>query len=245
MQVELEKAQRNAGVVSELREDVRNAEREIERLQKLSSASLSVNGASPERRSSVGSLAGAKDEAATTRDQIVGLKAIVATLTEENQTLLERNKQLQSRFEDLGCVVFLPECRIGIDRLLPLPKSDSHKALEATVEKYVLLFPLPYLLSSSASRCSPRSPCCSNHDFLSQSRLLELTASPSTHSLMAQLDSSNPPSSPPTSRTTPATSRELDQLRFELKAVQRKAESDVQALNQEVRRFPHTRRCPD
>jgi hypothetical protein len=60
---------------------------------------------------------------------------------------------------------------------------------------------------------------------------------------MAQLDSSNPPSSPPQSRTAPSSfpestavlRREVEDLRKELKEQQRKSEREIQALNMEVR----------
>ncbi|GAA5981430.1 hypothetical protein JCM11641_004760 [Rhodosporidiobolus odoratus] len=154
--LELEKAQRDATLVAELREDLRNAEKEIER--------LAVSVVDGQKRSSIGG----KDEATASREQIVGLKSIVATLTEENQTLLEKNQSTEQRADEL---------------------SDSQKALEATIEN-----------------------------------------------LMTQLSSD--PSAPPTTATTVAESstlrRELEQLRTELKEVQRKSEREIKALNQEV-----------
>ncbi|GAA5914168.1 hypothetical protein JCM6882_004944 [Rhodosporidiobolus microsporus] len=159
---QLEAAERDAGLVSELREDLRNAEKEIERLQKLSTP--------PElggRRVSTGSVGG-KDEATATRDQIVGLKTIITTLTEENQQLVEKNKELEGKTEEL---------------------SDSQKALEATVEN-----------------------------------------------LMTQLDAPSSPSADrsPSSKGDVSLRRELEQLKIELKEVQRKSEREIKALNQEV-----------
>ncbi|GAA5834994.1 hypothetical protein JCM11251_000132 [Rhodosporidiobolus azoricus] len=163
---QLETAQRDAALVAELREDLRNAEREIERLQKLASPPDPAG-----RRASSGSIGG-KDEATATRDQIVGLKTIISTLTEENQQLAEKNKALEGKTEEL---------------------SDSQRALEATVEN-----------------------------------------------LMAQLDSPSSPSDTRSPSASPSKNgdaslrRELEQLKLELKNVQRKSEREIKALNQEV-----------
>ncbi|BGP47793.1 hypothetical protein JCM10450v2_003658 [Rhodotorula kratochvilovae] len=172
---DLERTQRDAaqhaGLVTELREDLCNAEKEIERLQKLSPPSpRDLAG----RRSSSSSSIGGKDEATATRDQIVGLKSIIETLTEENKQLGERNKAIEGETDHL---------------------KDAQRALEATVEN-----------------------------------------------LMAQLDGSavNTPRSPSTvpSSAAPASEasvrRELDELRTQLKEVQRKSELEIKALNQEV-----------
>ncbi|GJN91450.1 hypothetical protein Rhopal_004473-T1 [Rhodotorula paludigena] len=108
VKVELEKSQREAALVSELREDLRNAEKEIERLQKLSPPpDLGA------RRSSAASSIGAKDEATATRDQIVGLKTIIETLTEENRVLGEKSKAAGDEVDSL---------------------KDAQRALEATVQ---------------------------------------------------------------------------------------------------------------
>ncbi|BGO92430.1 hypothetical protein NBRC10512_007512 [Rhodotorula toruloides] len=167
----LEKTQReatqHADLVAELRQDLRSAEREIDRLQKLSPR--------PEtnRRTSVASsrssLGG--DDAAATREQIVGLKSIIETLTAENKDLAEQNSKVVAEAKQL---------------------KDAQQALERTVEN-----------------------------------------------LMSQLD--NPPSatkeasSLPTSPSSDSSlRRELEQLRSELKEVQRKSELEIKALNQEV-----------
>ncbi|GAA5824364.1 hypothetical protein JCM3770_001840 [Rhodotorula araucariae] len=128
---DLERTQRDAaqhaGLVTELREDLRNAEKEIERLQKLSPSSPRVPAA---RRSSSSSSIGGKDEATATRDQIVGLKSIIETLTEENKQLDERNKAIEGETDGLR---------------------DAQRALEATVEN------LMAQLDGSAVN-TPRSP---------------------------------------------------------------------------------------
>lgn len=114
----LEKTQReatqHADLVAELRQDLRSAEREIDRLQKLSPR--------PEtnRRTSVASsrssLGG--DDAAATREQIVGLKSIIETLTAENKDLAEQNSKVVAEAKQL---------------------KDAQQALERTVEKCVSL----------------------------------------------------------------------------------------------------------
>ncbi|GAA5867390.1 hypothetical protein JCM1840_002120 [Sporobolomyces johnsonii] len=111
---DFEKVQRdaaqNSDLVSELREDLRAAEKEIERLQKLELPTPDSRRASV---ASTRSSMGGKDEATATRDQIVGLKSIISTLTEENQALLERNQTLLGESQEL---------------------KNAQQALEATVE---------------------------------------------------------------------------------------------------------------
>ncbi|GAA6044179.1 hypothetical protein JCM8097_007224 [Rhodosporidiobolus ruineniae] len=135
VRAELDKAQREASTAAELRDDLRIAEKEIERLQRLSLSvptSPDANGHGG-RRSSAASLLGAKDEATATRDTIVGLKTIIQTLTEENEGLLKENKELQGRVEEL---------------------SDSAKALEATVENLMTQLDSPSAPSSPSAERS-------------------------------------------------------------------------------------------
>ncbi|CEQ41011.1 SPOSA6832_02692, partial [Sporobolomyces salmonicolor] len=97
-------AAQNSDLVTELREDLRAAEKEIERLQKLELPTPDSRRASvASTRSSIGG----KDEATATRDQIVGLKSIISTLTEENQELLERNQTLLGESQELKSVLLL------------------------------------------------------------------------------------------------------------------------------------------
>lgn len=44
---------------------------------------------------------GGKDEATAIREQIVGLKMIISTLTEENQQMADRNKSLMNEAQEL------------------------------------------------------------------------------------------------------------------------------------------------
>ncbi|BGO99648.1 hypothetical protein JCM10021v2_003324 [Rhodotorula toruloides] len=167
----LEKTQReatqHADLVAELRQDLRSAEREIDRLQKLSPRP------DTNRRTSVASsrssLGG--DDAAATREQIVGLKSIIETLTAENKDLAEQNSKVVAEAEQL---------------------KDAQQALERTVENLMSQLDNP---SSSSKEAS------------------SLPTSPSSESTLR---------------------RQLDQLRAELKEVQRKSELEIKALNQEV-----------
>ncbi|GAA5909177.1 uncharacterized protein JCM6883_005796 [Sporobolomyces salmoneus] len=95
---------KNARLVDELRQDLRIAEKEIERLQGYEEK---------DRRGSVASSIGGKDEMTSAKDQIVGLKSIVSTLTDENQQLVDRSKVLEEDAAELRA---------------------TQQALEATVE---------------------------------------------------------------------------------------------------------------
>ncbi|GAA5871571.1 hypothetical protein JCM16303_000797 [Sporobolomyces ruberrimus] len=146
---------KNARLVDELRQDLRIAEKEIERLQSYEEK---------DRRGSVASSIGGKDEMTSAKDQIVGLKSIVSTLTDENQQLVDRSKALEEDAAELR---------------------TTQQALETTVEN-----------------------------------------------LMNELSSTPAQATSPSDATT--LKRELDQLRSDLKGVQRKSDRDVKALNQEV-----------
>jgi hypothetical protein len=54
-----------------------------------------------DRRGSVASSIGGKDEMTSAKDQIVGLKSIVSTLTDENQQLIDRSKVLEEDAAEL------------------------------------------------------------------------------------------------------------------------------------------------
>ncbi|GAA5935557.1 uncharacterized protein JCM15063_001076 [Sporobolomyces koalae] len=151
---------KNVRLVNELREDLRAAEKEIERLQKHES--------NQDRRGSLTPSIGGKDDMTAAKDQIVGLKSIVSTLTDENQQLVDRSKALEDDAAELR---------------------STQQALEATVENL----------------------------------MNELSATP------AQASASNTSPSLSTSLR-----QEIEQLKSELKEVQRKSERDVKALNQEV-----------
>lgn len=101
---DLERTQREAAqhnvLVGELREDLRNAEREIERLQKLAPPSPAPRDSAGRRSSSASSL----EDPSATREQIVGLKSIIETLTEENKQLVDRNKAIVGETDSLKCV---------------------------------------------------------------------------------------------------------------------------------------------
>lgn len=128
-------AQQQAELVGELRADLRNADKELERkaaggdtlgaMQRRESSTAGLvtleNGHSPSRRDSVASngsrrrsIGPVKDEASTAKDSIVGFKLIISTLTDENAGLVAANKQLGEETKDL---------------------QDAHRALEVTVEK--------------------------------------------------------------------------------------------------------------
>ncbi|GAA5988041.1 hypothetical protein JCM5350_004149 [Sporobolomyces pararoseus] len=149
-----QESSKNSRLVDELRQDLRAAEKEIERLQRFEEK---------DRRGSIASSIGGKDEMTSAKDQIVGLKSIVSTLTDENQQLVDRSKTLEEDAAELRA---------------------TQQALEATVEN-----------------------------------------------LMNELSST-----PAQGTTTDSTTlrRELEQLRSELKEVQRKSERDVKALTQEI-----------
>ncbi|GAA5968349.1 hypothetical protein JCM3765_002911 [Sporobolomyces pararoseus] len=149
-----QESSKNSRLVDELRQDLRVAEKEIERLQRFEEK---------DRRGSIASSIGGKDEMTSAKDQIVGLKSIVSTLTDENQQLVDRSKTLEEDAAELRA---------------------TQQALEATVEN-----------------------------------------------LMNELSSAPAQGSTADSTTV---RRELEQLRSELKEVQRKSERDVKALNQEV-----------
>ncbi|KPV75269.1 uncharacterized protein RHOBADRAFT_53266 [Rhodotorula graminis WP1] len=169
---DLERTQRDAaqhtGLVGELRTDLRNAEKEIERLQKLAPPSPSSNVGA---RSSSSSSSSPEDPSAT-REQIVGLKSIIETLTEENKQLVDRNKAIEGETAGL---------------------KDSQRALEMTVENL-----MAQLDSGSATA----------------------TAAPGSPSSSLAADSS--------------LRRELEELRGQLKEVQRKSDLEIKALTQEV-----------
>ncbi|GAA6022674.1 hypothetical protein JCM11491_000560 [Sporobolomyces phaffii] len=154
-----QESSKNARLVDELRQDLRAAEKEIERLQRYEER---------DRRGSVASSIGGKDEMTSAKDQIVGLKSIVTTLTDENQQLVDRSKSLEEDAAELKA---------------------TQRALEATVENL----------------------------------MNELSATP------AQATTSSPSDS-----TSGSLRQELEQLRIELKEVQRRSDRDVKALNQEV-----------
>ncbi|GAA6064507.1 hypothetical protein JCM10212_004868 [Sporobolomyces blumeae] len=113
---------KNSRLVDDLRQDLRAAEKEIERLQRLEGAG--------DRRGSVASSIGGKDEMTSAKDQIVGLKSIISSLTEENQQLAERAKVLEEDTQELR---------------------STQQALETTVEN------LMNELSSTPSQLSPSS----------------------------------------------------------------------------------------
>ncbi|GAA5830650.1 hypothetical protein JCM5353_007570 [Sporobolomyces roseus] len=95
---------KNSRLVDELRQDLRAAEKEIERLQRFEEK---------DRRGSIASSIGGKDEMTSAKDQIVGLKSIVSGLTEENQQLVDMSKLLEEDAAELRA---------------------TQQALEATVE---------------------------------------------------------------------------------------------------------------
>ncbi|KAM0745878.1 hypothetical protein T439DRAFT_384504 [Meredithblackwellia eburnea MCA 4105] len=141
--------QRKDDLIAELRDDLRTAEKELEKAQLALRSNAGRSGSleggeslrvlstptptsshlentlhpspsSSRKRdsnaSSVGSrrsLGGPKDELAAMKEQIVGLKVIISTVTEENQGLDERKKELEKEVGELR---------------------DAHRALEATVE---------------------------------------------------------------------------------------------------------------
>jgi len=71
---------------------LRAAEKEIERLQRFEEK---------DRRGSIASSIGGKDEMTSAKDQIVGLKSIVSGLTEENQQLVDMSKLLEEDAAEL------------------------------------------------------------------------------------------------------------------------------------------------
>lgn len=83
---------KNSRLVDELRQDLRAAEKEIERLQRFEEK---------DRRGSIASSIGGKDEMTSAKDQIVGLKSIVSGLTEENQQLVDMSKLLEEDAAEL------------------------------------------------------------------------------------------------------------------------------------------------
>lgn len=142
-------ATRNAELVTELREDLRAAEKEIDKCHRSPARTgsivsdsgspssspveprsdrlsvLRLNTSTPvqqtsqdipsafssptTQRDSATSLsnrrsASGKDELTAMREQIVGLKVIITTLTEENQQMVDRNKSLMSDSQELRCV---------------------------------------------------------------------------------------------------------------------------------------------
>lgn len=123
-------ATQHADLVAELREDLRSAEREIDRLQKLSPpAEVGRRTSVASSRSSLGG-----DDAAAAREQIVGLKSIIETLTAENKDLAEQNSKVVAEAEQL---------------------KDAQQALERTVEKCVAV-PLPRRPGCSSRGSSSR-----------------------------------------------------------------------------------------
>ena len=59
--------------------------------------------------------ASGKDELTAMREQIVGLKVIIATLTEENQQMADRNKALMNESLELKCVLLTLRVPIAAD----------------------------------------------------------------------------------------------------------------------------------
>lgn len=129
-------ATRNAEIVDQLRDDLRAAEKEIsashlrlgrqgsidERQATTTPVQMPTQdtpnlhpspGGSSRRRDSIASSAGSsrrsigpKDDGAALREQIVGLKVIIRTLTDDNQNLMDRNKTLMSESTELRYRVF-------------------------------------------------------------------------------------------------------------------------------------------
>lgn len=127
---------RNADLIRDLRSDLRSAEKEMDKQRVngtlrpnpmpttptpdtpnllLSSVSMGTRRDSIASNSSRRSIGGAgKDEATAARDTIVGLKAIISTMTEEGKQLEERNSALMLEAKHLR---------------------DGQRGLEATVDK--------------------------------------------------------------------------------------------------------------
>lgn len=71
------------------------------------------------------------------KDQIVGLKSIVSTMTDENQQLVNRSKALEEDAAELRQARTALPCTGSavIDKLLYLDNRTTQRALETTVEK--------------------------------------------------------------------------------------------------------------
>ena len=137
-------AAQHTALVGDLRADLRNAEKEIERLQKLTPPSPS-NARASRRSSSSSSL----EDPSATREQIVGLKSIIETLTEENKQLVDRNKAIAGETESLKCVL-LPFS--SFDRLKHQTLTLSHSQGLATCARDDRRKVRPLLSKSSSPR---------------------------------------------------------------------------------------------